>query len=870
MIKSEKHTRAESARVTSERESLTKRVEAAEHRASIAEANYERLKVTEAEAEQLKLDVENARKIADEAAATSSCLQAENYSLTSRVLGLEERVKGFLEKEAELTTALAAAVRREEELEQRRVKEVGGIKASLEEELKEARASVNRSIAIAEEASRRAEAIGSELKATKFGARPLETLTSRLWSELEACKGSLSAREEEKIGLVERMDMLHADWEERLRMLETEPEVSKSAPEENDETVVEIDLRSIGSNQDGMRVRLERGEIEASKFMAEKLSLEKELAGEKTIRGKLELEVASAREALRDGARRGASLEVNLAERESETWRLRREMGELRSRLASSDEMRKRLDATISAKAHSITELQQRLGDALAEGVQYADQAIVSEERLRGSEAEYSALWREREEAREQLRVALTEGRELASKADKSESETVQLREALKKAEFRLASAVGDAEELEGELAASRDQYAISKKELEKAMDKHADACSEARLLAASCEEGRAEIARLKEELARFESERGQADAKREGFWANLAMNKKQNDSTKKILTEKDTQVHGDRVADNDSVVEIRLREAELSAERLRSALESTEMTMSEVQADAQRSRFDMEDALRKCTDFQERLCEADDRLRSEAADRQHTEEALSRSASRIAELEQALGKAELQRNSAADRVFRLEADVEECSSLRKTGIAVVEKAVRSAATLKAFEVRVGELTSEAEMLRQVVVSKDVELEEARARLEETAGRLENTTGRLEEMTGRLQETTAHLKAANSFAEEQKSKTVEYELEGSRLMELLEDIEADFAEGKETTEDLKQDLADVRGMGVNLAERLASLVAEKNEIEQRFHVAEAARSQLERELEIKESVKEGMAGEAKGLRKVCMVRKEYR
>lgn len=826
--------------------------------------------------------------------------------------GLEERVQGFLKKEARLKAAVAAAEGCEEDLEQCNVRDMEEINVLGQDKQDDTQASVDLSTGSVEESSWRAESIGAELTATKFETRPLEALASRMRSEVEGCKSSLGGSEDSKKTLVEKMEMLDAEWKERARMLETELEISRVTLDGNGGTAGEVGkTREKECDLDNLTARLNRAEIEATASTAEKSKIEEAFVEEKNSRGKLELELTCTREALLDTTRHGASLEGKLVESQDMNRRLEKELDNARSQIASFDISREKLEASISSKADSIIDLQQRLGDALAEGVEYANQAIISEERLRSIEADCTTIWREREEATGQLREAQLEGRELASKIEKYADDTAQLREALQKTEFRLTSAMRDNEELEEELAASRDHYALSSKELERTRDMHADACSENRLLKASGEESRAEISRLKKELARATKPGpGEAGTKRENFWLKLALNQKQEGSAKKEPRDAHAQVGVE--AGNCVALAAKLRKAESVAEGLRLTLEATEMRMSEVQADAHRSKFDLEETLRKCTELQERLGETDNQLKSEASDRQRAEEALSQSVTRVADLGQALQEAELQRTSVAAgkekldgrlkeiaeendglrelvvacedtvqdlknslsealayrdssvaRIARLEADVDECATLRETGMAVVERALKSAVMMRALEARIGELTSEAEILRRTVAAKDAELEDARARLEEADRRLKGSTDRLEETTARLQ-------TANAYVEEQKRKTVEYEAEGSRLMEVLDEIEADFAAGKKTTADLKQDLADLHEIGLFLAEKLTAEVAEKNKITDKLDVAEAAlaasaahRRHLERELEVREVAREGLANEADGLREVC-------
>lgn len=846
LVRSEKQACIESAKAKSETESLAKQVEAAERRASILEVDAAGLEAVEAEAERLTIDAENARKATVEAAAGLTALQTENDTLKTRVLVLEKRIEGFIAKE------------REDALGRNLLREFDEASEVVQEELKDVGASVDRGTGRAEGASKREEEPRPEA---------LEALASQMGSELEAFKGCLATSEDDKRALIEKIDMLDAEWKERLKMLESELGVSRPA----------LKAKCVMESERDEMVRLEGVETEASAYVEES-SLEETLVGEEATRDELQRELESAREALENATRRAASLEARLEESESVNLRIESELDEVKSRLASSEDSRNKLQASMSVTANSIVDLQQRLGDALTEGLEYADETIVSEERLRGSEADCAALWDELQEAKEQLRLAILEGRDLASRLDKSAEETDRLRGALREAEFRLKSATEGSEELEEDLASSQHQCALLTLELEKVRGKHADISSEARLLKASCEEGRVEIARLREELARAVSNSGHTDVMQDYLSVKLAVSNGHKYSITKNQAGAHVQV--ETRTGNYVMLEAKLREAKLATDHFRSSLESTQMIVSEVQSDAQRSRFDLEEALRKYADLQERLREADDRLKLETLERRRAEEAVQRiiklqQASALATKEEPDPRLEdtAQENVSAcegasdDRMDRQVEDVDECSALLENGVGGEKSAVSTTAR-KALEARIDELNSEVVTLRRVLAAKEAELDRARAVPEETSGRLEDTIGRLEEMTGRLEKTTVRLQAANAFAE-QKSGTVESEAEGSRLMEILDDIEAGLAAGKETAEDLKQDLANVHGIGVELAKRLVSMVVEKSKVVSRLGDAEAALvaseahwRHLERELEIRGLTRERLDIEAEDLRKV--------
>lgn len=807
----------------------------------------------------MTIDADNARKATAEAATGLTSLKTENDTLKTRVFVLEKRIEGFIKKEVELNVAVAAAKERENALRRNHLRKLEEASVVVQEELKDVGASVDRSAARAE---------GGAWRREESRPGTLEALASRMQSEIEACKGNLGTSEDDKRALIEKIYMLDAEWKERVKMLESELGVSRPMESERDEMV-----------------RLERVETEAAASLG-KSSLEETLVGEEDSRDELQRELESAREELKNATRRAASLEARLEDSESVNTRIESELDEVRSRLASSEDSRNKLQASMSATADSIVDLQHRLGDALTEGLEYADETIVSEERLRGSEADCAALWDELQEAKEQLRLAILEGRDLEYRLNKSAEETDRLREALREAEFRLKSATEGSEELEEDLASSQHQCALLTVELEKVRGKHADVCSETRVLKASCEEARAEIARLREELMRAVSNGGHADVMRDYLSVKLAVSSGHKYSIRRNQAGAHVQVEtrtGDYV-----MLEAKLREAELAADRFRSSLESTQMIVSEVQSDAQRSRFDLEEALRKHVDLQERLREADDRLKSETFKRRRAEEALQRAklqgtsalstkeepGPRLEDTAQekfrfrkvsACEEASVDCKTSDDRMDRQGEGVDECSALLENGVA---KSAISATVRKALEARIDELNSEAKTLRRLLAEKEAELDRVRAVPEETAGRLEDTIGRLEEMTGRLEKTTVRLQAANAFAQ-QKSRTVESEAEGSRLMEILDDIEAGLAAGKDTAEDLKQDLANVHGIGVELAKRLVSMVVEKSKVLSRLDAAEAAlvaseahRRHLERELEIRGLTRERLEIEAEDLRKV--------
>ncbi|CAM9377463.1 unnamed protein product, partial [Sphacelaria rigidula] len=97
-----------------------------------------------------------------------------------------------------------------------------------------------------------------------------------------------------------------------------------------------------------------------------------------------------------------STLEERLEESEKTVFRMT-------AQLAAAVENVKMLEDSLANSVANSEALQQRLGDALAESVEYADASIRCEERLRDTEADCAALWAEREEAKNQLSAEQTQ-----------------------------------------------------------------------------------------------------------------------------------------------------------------------------------------------------------------------------------------------------------------------------------------------------------------------------------------------------------------------------------------------------------------------------------------------------------------------------
>ncbi|CAM9430510.1 unnamed protein product [Ectocarpus sp. 6 AP-2014] len=643
LAKSERHARAESAKVV-------KRAQAAERKASTVIADAGRLEEAEATASRLAAEVAAAALEAERTEADRDDLQQRKEELASHAKDLEDRIDELVKAKAEIEFQASEAQKREEAL----LRDKDGLRAAndaSEARLREAKAASEASSAAAEEAARRAESAGVELAAAREKAGELTALSARLEAELVGRADELRESEDGNAALRREAAALRGEGE-----------------------ALAARARGLEAELAGARRGLEGAAQEAEAKAAELAELEKALSDERAGGAALRQELESTKEALAEAEGAGASLEERLEASERVAQRLARELGGAEKGLESARESVACLKGAVTQGAADAESLRQRLGDALAEGVEYADQHTRAEERLRSSEADCAALWEEREEAKARLCAAFVEGRALEEKLDESVAGSERLREELGRVEARLAAAAREAEEAGDELSASRREAAAMKEELEKMTNMFATASSEARVLKASGADVNAEVSRLRAELEGKESRLAECAAREQGLREYLASSEGLRGEAKAELAAAQKALNtgaGDFVA-----LERRLCEAEMTCERLRSGVEATELEMSE---------------------------------------------RLAASEAGAAALGESLAEAAQGRGAASLRADRLQSEADgvarECAALREEGRAAAARCEEAEAAREGLESTVGELGSEVEGLRAAVVEKEACLE---------------------------------------------------------------------------------------------------------------------------------------------------------
>ncbi|CAM9196150.1 unnamed protein product, partial [Scytosiphon promiscuus] len=503
LAKSERQARSESV-------TASKRAEVAERKAATAIADAGRLEAAEAAASRLTGEAAAATLAAEKAEVARDTLQRRREELASRVECLEKRIDELVKTKAELEFQMGEAKKREDALGES-VAELRAAKDASEERLREVQAAADASAAAAEEAAERAESVTNELAAATDRETSLDARSARLESELHAREQELQGSEASHGGLREEATALRREGENlaaRLGRAEAELEASTSAKSALEE------------------------------------ALSEERAGAKTL-GE-ELGVAKKRLAVAESV--AVSLEERLGASEGEARRLARELSEAACRLEAERRSFRALERTAAEAAEDADSLRQRLGDALAEGVEYADQHTRVEEKLRSSEADCAALWEEREEAKERLCAAFKEA--------------------------MLSVAAREAEETGDELSASRAEVEAAKEELERVSHSFATVSSEARVLKASAEDAKAEIARLNGLVADTGARLTSSVGEEERLKTALASSEALREAAAAELAGARASINtgaGDYVA-----LEEKLREAESTSERLRSGSNRT------------------------------------------------------------------------------------------------------------------------------------------------------------------------------------------------------------------------------------------------------------------------------------------------------
>ncbi|CBJ48731.1 hypothetical protein Esi_0046_0128 [Ectocarpus siliculosus] len=640
LAKSERHARAESAKVV-------KRAQAAERKAATVIADAGRLEEAEATASRLAAEVTAAALEAERTEADRDDLQQRKEELASHAKDLEDRIDELVKAKAEIEFQASEAQKREEAL----LRDKDGLRAAndaSEARLREAKAASEASFAAAEEAARRAESAGVELAAARERAGELTALSARLEAELVGRGEELRESEDGNAALRREAAALRGEGE-----------------------ALAARAQGLEAELAGARRGLEGAAQEAEAKAAE-LSEAEAKPGGGAVRQKLE----STKEILAEAEGAGASLEERLEASERVAQRLARELGGAEKGLESARESVACLKGAVTQGAADAESLRQRLGDALAEGVEYADQHTRAEERLRSSEADCAALWEEREEAKARLCAAFVEGRALEEKLDESVAGSERLREELGRAEARLAAAAREAEEAGDELSASRREAAAMKEELEKMTNMFATASSEARVLKASGADVNAEVSRLRAELEGKESRLAECAAREKGLSEYLASSEGLRGEAKAELAAAQKALNTG--AEDFVALERRLCEAEMTCERLRSGVEATELEMSEQLAASEVVAAALGESLAEAAEGRGAAAARADRLQSEA-----------------------------------DGVAR------ECAALREEGRAAAARCEEAEAVREGLERTVGELGSEVEGLRAAVVEKEACLEKA-------------------------------------------------------------------------------------------------------------------------------------------------------
>ncbi|CAM9751345.1 unnamed protein product, partial [Ectocarpus fasciculatus] len=548
LAKSERNARAESAKVV-------KRAQAAERKAATVISDAGRLEEAEAAASRLGAEVAAAALEAERAEAARDDLRQRKEELASHAKDLEDRIDELVKEKAEIEYQASEAKKREEAL-LRDKDDLRAANEASEARLREAKAASESSSAAAEEAARRVESAGVELAAARDKGSELSALAARLETDLLGRGEELRESEDGNAALRREAAALRGEGEELAAR-----------------------ARGLEGELAGAAWGLEAAAQEAEARAAEMSEAEAEL-GERAGGAALRQELESTKEALAAAEGASSSLEERLGASERGAQRLARELAGAEKGLESARESVACLEGAVAQGAADAESLRQRLGDALAEGVEYADQHTRAEERLRSSEADCAALWEEREEAKARLCAAFVEGRALEEKLDESVAGSERLREELGRTEARLTAAAREAEEAGNELSASRGEAAAMKGELEKMTDMFTTISAEARVLKASGADVNAEVSRLQAELEGKESRLADCAKREEGLRGDLASSEGLRGAARFELAA--AQAALNTGAEDFVALERRLCEAELTCERLRSGVETTEMEMSE------------------------------------------------------------------------------------------------------------------------------------------------------------------------------------------------------------------------------------------------------------------------------------------------
>lgn len=828
-MKSERQARTETARAVFERDSLFKLAEQAKHKVSANSTDAGQLEV---EVSRLAQDIQEAERAGDKPADTHSPLKLNpkdvNLLTEGRAVSLRVRIEGLVEKQKKLGAEATATREREDGLK----KEVDDLQAAIkvsEDELIEARLSAERNAVAAS------------------NAHTLETLSNQLGSELDDCKKSLQAGDDGNKKLLKVVVSLRKEGvqlADRTKILGSELGEAKAALERTAKSVRldEHKLVQIDARRERLSESLESAEGKLVASYSDKTELERALSCEKTNCESLCQELKSTREDLETSNTRVNSLNGLKAASESKVEKMKQEVEYQETQFASAKENAKKLEESMAESVDEIASLQNRLGDALIESVKYADQAILSEEILRISEADRSSLRVEQEELKKELNGASVQNHDLQRKIVKSSAEVKKMQRELELAEARWVSSIEDGDKLEEELDAAHDELARLERDLVKARDQHATTSSIARVLKASCDDKKVEVVSLEKELARVESCLDESAEEAGRLRADLALSLKQKGEVKQELSEAIAQVNTkttDFVA-----LEAKLRDAEADREKLKSLLETTEADLAKATANAIEEQKGFDDVLARVTCLQEDLAGANERLAVVVSERQYLEERLHESLENASELENALSEAKYAPPGVVAAQKKLD------DQLKKSQLQNIHLQQHLTATEKSAGALRDSLAEALEGCGNAV-SKAVQLE---LKVQTSAAERDSALDQANEEVEKLKAVVAEKDVRLEKADKQ---TSDFEAEGARLLEVLDEFEASYVVGHETNAGMEQELADVRGIGLHLEKRLTTVVDEWTKVQGRYEVAQVAlaaslahRRRIALDLEVKELVVE--------------------
>lgn len=720
------------------RDALVKRAETAERKVEAMNETAKLLGTAEAKVVKLSTEAAASECAAKETATTRTTLTKKNKELESIIHSLREKVLSLELQESSLAATLQESEKRETDLKQH-LSNSRACDEALEEEMRAALAAAGRSAAAVEEMSRNAESLRSKLEVTETGMRTLEVLSNRLGMELEESNERLKA----------------SQGSNKAR---------------------EVNIREL-------REEIEDSENRLLAASAEQMDMKRALSD-------LRQEVVTERE-------QRIALEECIGAREEDASSTVKEVHGLQAQLDAAAANVKILEASLEDSIANSDTIQRRLGDALAEGVEYADSAIRSEERLRNSEADCAALWGECEEAKNQLSAAVEQRKVVQERLQESAKEVERLRACLCKTELRLATTVGEGEELEDELAGLREECNSAKESLEGVREKYATMSSEARVLKSSLDDSRATVARLTTELDVANSRLAEAGAEEDCLSKQLAESEEKVDGLRIELEEAIAKV--DTGATGYVEMEVKVGKTESICEKLKEALSSVEAQLVDAAAYGARTQDEHFEALAKSTSLQEELSEFRDKLSDMAERNQALEERLAQSDASSAKIAEA---ADLKEAERADAIDRLEMQLAESERARST----LQR------TEDCWQKKIDEVIAERRLL------------------ENRLGKSQANSARA---TDSLVDTISHLEAEVASGELVRQELEVSQAEAAVLMEELRDANDQLAAAAADAVGVERKLAESEGECQRFEGRLHEAILEVTRLTERIAVKEA-------------------------------------